>query len=117
MTNSRSLLLLALLVTIGYVSRPLAQDQSPEQANRALAQAFETAWNTHQMQALDKIVTDDVDWINVNGGHGKGRDAIVKGHVNVASPRWPAPLGQARYTAARKILVNGTKISVESDNL
>ena len=80
---SRCLLLLAFLIIIGYVSRSLAQDQSPEQANRALVEAFYTAWNRHAMLAMDKLLTDDVDWIDVSGGHGKGRDAIVKAHVKV----------------------------------
>lgn len=84
-----TLCFLALLLGLAFLSKSIAQEQSPEQANRALAQAFETAWNKHEMQVMDKFVTDDVDWINVNGGHGKGREQIVQGHVRVhATPKF-----------------------------
>lgn len=58
---------------------------SPEMitANRALAAEFEKAWNTHDMRFLDAIVTDDIDWVNVDGGRGRGREAIVGGHARV----------------------------------
>ena len=52
-------------------------------ANRALAAEFEKAWNTHDMRFLDAIVTDDIDWVNVDGGRGRGREAIVGGHARV----------------------------------
>jgi uncharacterized protein (TIGR02246 family) len=77
------------LLSAAFVSESIAQAQSAEQANRALAQAFEAAWNKHEMQPMDKFVTDDVDWINVNGGHGKGREQVVGGHVRVhATPKF-----------------------------
>lgn len=80
---------IVLVLTAGFVSKSMSQEQSAEQANRALAQAFEAAWNKHEMQPMDKFVTDDVDWINVNGGHGKGRDQVVGGHVRVhATPKF-----------------------------
>ena len=52
-------------------------------ANSALASQFEKAWNTHDMRFLDAIVTDDIDWVNVDGGRGRGREAIVGGHARV----------------------------------
>jgi len=58
-------------------------------ANRVLAAEFEKAWNTHDMRVLDAIVTDDIDWVNVDGGRGRGRDAIVGGHARVhATPKF-----------------------------
>ena len=58
-------------------------------ANRALAAEFEKAWNTHDMRFLDAIVTDDIDWVNVDGGRGRGREAIVGGHARVhATPKF-----------------------------
>lgn len=62
----------------------VAADLEAVAANQALAKAFETAWNTHDMDVgLRKLVTDDVDWVNVDGGFGKGIEQIVSGHVNV----------------------------------
>ena len=58
-------------------------------ANRALTAGFEKAWNTHDMRFLDAIVTDDIDWVNVDGGRGRGRQAIVGGHARVhATPKF-----------------------------
>jgi uncharacterized protein (TIGR02246 family) len=62
----------------------VAADQEAVAANQALAKAFETAWNTHDMDpGLRKLVADDIDWVNVDGGYGKGVEQIVSGHVNV----------------------------------
>lgn len=59
------------------------------EAIRALAAEFEKAWNTHDMRYFDAIVTDDIDWVNVDGGRGRGRDAIVGGHARVhATPKF-----------------------------
>jgi uncharacterized protein (TIGR02246 family) len=61
-----------------------AEDLSPDAANRALATALESAWNTHDMEgAFRKLLTEDVDWVNVNAGHGKGIDPVVQGHARV----------------------------------
>lgn len=52
--------------------------------NHALVKAFETAWNTHDMDpGLRKLVTGDVDWVNVDGGWGSGIEQIVSGHAGV----------------------------------
>ncbi len=74
-------------------STPLTPDNAaPAEmtaANRALAAEFEKAWNTHDMRFLDAIVTDDIDWVNVDGGRGRGREAIVAGHARVhATPKF-----------------------------
>ena len=49
-------------------------------------------------------------------------DALITSALATIRPEFgggegPAPLGPARYTVARKILVNGTKISVELSDL
>lgn len=85
------LLLAALLLA------PLAHGQTTSSAapadavaaNQRLAAEFGRAWNSHDMTILDGLVTDDVDWINVDGGHGAGRTAIVAGHARVhAAPKF-----------------------------
>lgn len=60
-----------------------AQEAKPEEVIRVLAAAFESAWNTHDMQAFGKLLTEDVDWVNVDAGRGKGREMVVRGHARV----------------------------------
>jgi uncharacterized protein (TIGR02246 family) len=61
-----------------------AQEVSPEEGNLALARDFQAAWNKHDIEVgFRKLLTDDVDWINVNAGRGKGIEAVVQGHVRV----------------------------------
>lgn len=61
-----------------------ADESKAVEANRALAKAFETAWNTHDMDpGLRRLVTSNVDWVNVDGGWGSGIEQIVSGHASV----------------------------------
>lgn len=79
-------IVLAALAVLAFSSSPGSGQTgaSPEEANRSLAAAFEAAWNTHDMEVgLRKLLTDDVDWVNVDAGHGKGIGPIVEGHVRV----------------------------------
>jgi uncharacterized protein (TIGR02246 family) len=75
----------ALVSLVVLVPMPgFAQDSEGVQANRALAAAFESAWNTHDMEeAFRRLLSDDIDWVNVNAGHGKGIQAVVEGHARV----------------------------------
>jgi uncharacterized protein (TIGR02246 family) len=52
-----------------------------EQSIRGLATQFERAWNTHDMNILGSITTEDVDFVNVAGLHWKGRAEVVKEHA------------------------------------
>lgn len=80
-TTLAALTILAMCASRGSGEAP---DASPEVGNRALATAFESAWNTHDMDvAFRKLLTKDVDWVNVNAGHGKGIDPVVEGHARV----------------------------------
>lgn len=56
---------------------------SGEAGNRALASAFESAWNRHDMQAFGRLLTEDVVWINVDAGRGTGREMVESGHARV----------------------------------
>ena len=66
-----------------------AGEATAQDANRALAKAFETAWNTHDMEnGLRKLLTYDIDWISVSGDYEPGTDGIenvVRSHVRVHS--------------------------------
>ncbi len=56
-------------------------DKSAEEENHALALAFETCWNTHDMQAFGQMLTVDADWVAVAGSHWKGREEIEREHA------------------------------------
>jgi len=58
-------------------------DPSAEEGNRALAAAFEHAWNVHDMKAFGALLTEDVVWINVDAGRGTGREMVESGHARV----------------------------------
>jgi uncharacterized protein (TIGR02246 family) len=77
----------AALVTLAMATSVIAgnaQDVSPEEGNLALARDFQAAWNKHDIEVgLRKLLTDDVDWVNVNAGRGKGIEAVVEGHARV----------------------------------
>lgn len=69
------------LVMIGGVAAASGQSAADEQAIRDVATRFEVAWNTHDMNVLGSITTEDVDFVNVAGLHWKGRDQVVKEHA------------------------------------
>jgi uncharacterized protein (TIGR02246 family) len=78
---------LAALVTLAIATSLFsahAQEMSAEEGNLALVRDFQAAWNKHDIEgAFRKLLTDDVDWVNVNAGRGKGIEAVVQGHVRV----------------------------------
>lgn len=78
--------ILAMVALLALASAPApSRDGSAEAANRALATAFERAWNAHDMgpERFGVLLAEDVDWVNVDAGRGSGRDQVVQGHVRV----------------------------------
>jgi uncharacterized protein (TIGR02246 family) len=57
------------------------QPPADEQSIRGLTAQFERAWNSHDMNLLGTIVTEDIDFVNVAGLHWKGRAEVVKEHA------------------------------------
>jgi uncharacterized protein (TIGR02246 family) len=59
-------------------------DQPYPQKDRAALQAlpltFERCWNSHNMDSMGTMLTDDVDFINVAGTWFKGKTATVNDH-------------------------------------
>ena len=70
-----------ILVLIGGAVPSLAQSAPDDQAIRGVAARFQAAWNTHDMNILGSITTEDVDFVNVAGLHWKGRDQVVREHA------------------------------------
>jgi uncharacterized protein (TIGR02246 family) len=65
------------------------QAADAQEGNVALAKALEAAWNTHDMEgAFRKLLTDDVDWVNVDGYRGAGIEPVVEGHVRVHADKF-----------------------------
>jgi uncharacterized protein (TIGR02246 family) len=83
----RAQMRLAALVTLAIATSLIcahADEMSLEEGNLALVKAFQSAWNSHDIDvAFRKLLTDDVDWVNVNAGRGKGIEAVVQGHARV----------------------------------
>ena len=60
---------------------------------RHLVQAWETAWNAHDMKLMAALLTDDADFVNVAGLHWKGKREIEVEHAkrhetNLKSSVW-----------------------------
>jgi uncharacterized protein (TIGR02246 family) len=66
---------------LGAGPQAFGQPATDEQTVRALAVQFETGWNTHDMNVLGSIVTEDIDFVNVAGMHWKGREEVVRKHA------------------------------------
>ena len=102
----RSILLAAALAACSTLANSSpADDAKALDANRALATAFATAWNTHDMEhGLRKLLAKDVVWISVSGGYDPlsgGVDNVVAGHVRVhASPKFKDSVTSIRHVDA-----------------
>jgi uncharacterized protein (TIGR02246 family) len=73
----------AILISVSIlIAQPSAQGLADEKAIRGLAAEFERAWNTHDMNILGSITTEDVDFVNVAGLHWKGKTQVVKEHAD-----------------------------------
>ena len=81
-TMCRSYAGLVFIIAAIAIAHPIAQSPSDEKAIRGLASEFERAWNTHDMNVLGSITTDDVDFVNVAGLHWKGKTQVVKEHAD-----------------------------------
>jgi uncharacterized protein (TIGR02246 family) len=64
-------------LALGVTTPVLGQSAEDEQAIRQLAQQYETGWNTHDMDLLGRMRTDDIDFVVVTGEHRKGRAASM----------------------------------------
>jgi uncharacterized protein (TIGR02246 family) len=75
-------LILSLTVFLTYGSLALAATASPDDlAIQGLVEAWEKDWNTHDMNAMGTLVTEDAGFVNVAGLHWKGREQIVREHA------------------------------------
>jgi uncharacterized protein (TIGR02246 family) len=92
---------LLLLVTVAMTGLATAQSADDERAIRNLAQQYETGWNTHDMNLLGAMRTDDIDFVVVTGEHRKGREASM------------APLGEQHRTQFRDSVWTNEKVSVQ----
>jgi uncharacterized protein (TIGR02246 family) len=57
-------------------------------AIRQLGDAWDEAWNTHDMHALAALVSHDIDFIHVMGGWLGGRDAFERHHATFHAIRF-----------------------------
>jgi len=71
----------SLLLITGACWSVLAQTTSDEAQIRMIAANYERAWNKHDMKALNSLVTEDADFVNVGARHWKGRKEIEAQHT------------------------------------
>jgi uncharacterized protein (TIGR02246 family) len=81
--HRRISMLLVTIVLLAGAATAFASEPSAEEANRAVAKAFESAWNAHDMKAFGRLLSEDVVWINVNAGRGAGRELVESNHARV----------------------------------
>lgn len=81
--HRRISVLLATIMILAGAAAALASEPSADEANRALATAFESAWNGHDMKAFGRLLSEDVVWINVDAGRGTGREMVESRHAKV----------------------------------
>src|SRR5688572_33290569 len=79
---------LALLSIAPFLSAANVLPADAIEANRALAAAVETTWNTHDMAAFGRLLTEDVDWVNVDSYRGRGREMVEQGHARVHATKF-----------------------------
>jgi len=65
-----------------------AQTKSDEAAVRNVPKAFAAAWAKHDGQALGKIMSEDVDFVNVHGEWLQGRANFVLFHTHLLAGRF-----------------------------
>src|SRR4051794_5435519 len=76
MWRNACMALLACLA-VGVTTLVLGSSAEEEQSIRQLARQYETGWNTHDMELLGRMRTDDIDFVVVTGEHRKGREASM----------------------------------------
>ena len=79
---------LAMVLLLAGPAAVVASEPNAEEANRALAKAFESAWNAHDMKAFGRLLSEDVVWINVDAGKGTGRDLVETNHAKVHATKF-----------------------------
>jgi uncharacterized protein (TIGR02246 family) len=68
---------LGVCLAFGMTTHVFGQATEDERAIRQLAQQYETGWNTHNMEVLGRMRTNDIDFVVVTGEHRKGREASM----------------------------------------
>lgn len=71
----------SLLLIAGSCCSVFAQVKGDEAQIQMIATNYERAWNKHDMKALNSLVTEDADFVNVGAKHWKGRKEIEAQHT------------------------------------
>lgn len=76
------------LIQTGKATAPGADSElTAEAANRALVDAYQSAWNSHDMSSIPDLVTNEVDWV-AGGGRGRGAERLQRGLTNLHSGKY-----------------------------
>lgn len=71
---------IAMVVADGRTGAMAAIDETVRGKVKAVLDGWETAWNASDMNAMWRLATDDVHWINVVGMHWRGKAEVQKAH-------------------------------------
>ena len=94
----RNLLVVLLLAGCGILQ---AQTKADEAAVRDVPRAFAAAWATHDGHELAKIMSEDVDFVNVGGDWLHGRADFELYHTRLLSGRFKQSMLTPLQTSAR----------------
>jgi ketosteroid isomerase-like protein len=71
---------IAVAVSNGRTRASAAIDDTVREKVKNVLNAWETAWNASDMDAMWRLATDDVHWVNVVGMHWRGKAEVQKAH-------------------------------------
>ena len=82
--NRRTILTLLGIGAAAMVTTSPAHAETPGDADvsaiRALIKAYETSWNTSDLDAMGQLYRQDIHWVNVKGMHWRGFEEVDRAH-------------------------------------
>jgi uncharacterized protein (TIGR02246 family) len=80
----------------------------------AIAAGLEAAWNTSNGEGYAAFFTEDADFVNVFGHHGKGRPAIADGHNMIFRTVYAGSVVRTTVTGGRLLTDDVALIHMDS---
>jgi uncharacterized protein (TIGR02246 family) len=110
MSTARRALSLIAAASLFFSCSPQSNTAKDEGAVRELAAQYARAWNAHDMTALGNLLTEDADWVGIQGLHWVGRERIVREqairHLDaLKDSRWSARAVQVHFVRPGVALV------------
>ncbi len=69
-------------IAVAQTTKPkVSLSKADDEGIRKVLADYDEAWNTHNMRALDKVFSEDAEFINVVGMHWRGQAEIIAAHA------------------------------------